>query len=244
MPPPDGDGGIACPDRDGDRGDRTGPCGGGPLAAFDADGDGAISAAELDAGLAKQQADLLAKVDANADGAVSAEELAAIADDRLAGRLEAWDTDADGAVSAAELAAHLAAKKTAILERFDANGDGSIGADEMAAPPAPDGDTGDSDTTATPESLASSAPVFVRGDATNDGAVDIADAVRILSYLFLGGAQPACLKAADANDDGNVNISDTLGVLSTLFLGQGAIAAPYPVAGTDSTPDDLTCENS
>src|ERR1041385_3518797 len=44
--------------------------------------------------------------------------------------------------------------------------------------------------------------VFVRGDSSGDGAVDLNDAVYSLAYLFQGGETPGCLEAADANDDG------------------------------------------
>ena len=53
---------------------------------------------------------------------------------------------------------------------------------------------------ASPASAASDG-AFIRGDANADGAVDIADAKSILSYLFHGARLGACGDAADANDD-------------------------------------------
>ena len=51
-------------------------------------------------------------------------------------------------------------------------------------------------------------PTFIRGDANADNAVEIADAITILTLLF--GMPPpviACLDALDVNDDGMVDIS-------------------------------------
>ncbi len=71
-----------------------------------------------------------------------------------------------------------------------------------------------------------SRPGYVRtGDANDDRRIDIADAVRILTYLFAHGNAPGCMKAADVNDDENVNIADAVTLLGYLFAG-GAIKLP------------------
>jgi hypothetical protein len=44
----------------------------------------------------------------------------------------------------------------------------------------------------------SSSP-FRRGDVNGDGSVDLADAVKVLTWLFLGDAPPDCLDAANAD---------------------------------------------
>ena len=62
------------------------------------------------------------------------------------------------------------------------------------------------------------------GEVNGDGAVNIADAISLLGYLFGGQAEPGCLKAADANDDGGVNIADAVTILGYLFGGQPLIA--------------------
>ncbi|MBI4578305.1 MAG: hypothetical protein HY718_01290, partial [Planctomycetes bacterium] len=59
---------------------------------------------------------------------------------------------------------------------------------------------------------------FRRGDSNADGAVDISDAVAVIGFLFLAGAEPTCLDAADAEDSGVVDISDAISLLSYLFL--------------------------
>lgn len=81
---------------------------------------------------------------------------------------------------------------------------------------------------------------FVRGEANQDGAFDLSDAVAILSYLFLGGSLE-CLDAGDVDDDGSVVITDAIALLTFLFLGGPAPAAPYPDAGADPTEDELGC---
>jgi hypothetical protein len=80
-----------------------------------------------------------------------------------------------------------------------------------------------------------------RGDANADAAIDIGDAVFVLSYLFANGDEPTCVRAADANDDGTVDISDPIFVLQ-YFFGRGPqIPLPYPDYGIDPTLDGLAC---
>ena len=79
---------------------------------------------------------------------------------------------------------------------------------------------------------------FIRGDSNRDEKVDIADAVRILSYLFKGGERPPCLDSSDANDDGQINIADPIAILFHLFGGGPALPAPFPQPGWDPTDDE------
>jgi hypothetical protein len=81
---------------------------------------------------------------------------------------------------------------------------------------------------------------FIRGDLDGDGAVKAADAIRILNYLFRGGALD-CLEAADANDDSSVDLSDVLRILLYLYGGRPAPPPPFPTLGYDATPDSLGC---
>ena len=84
---------------------------------------------------------------------------------------------------------------------------------------------------------------FLRADANNDGSVDIADAIKILGYLFLAG--PAdCLLAMDANDDESVDVADAISLLTNLFNGGASPPAPYPQCGDDPTPGALDCNES
>lgn len=84
--------------------------------------------------------------------------------------------------------------------------------------------------------------VFLRGDATGDGNINITDAVNILNYLFLGGGEPICQDAADSDDSGVVNLTDAVFILNWLFLGGISPPAPGPDScGADPTPDALEC---
>lgn len=85
--------------------------------------------------------------------------------------------------------------------------------------------------------------VFVRGDANRDGSVNLADALVVLTELFVSPTDEFCADAADVNDDGHVTITDAVSVLNYLFAGGTAPQAPFPGAGTDSTADELDCRN-
>ncbi len=85
---------------------------------------------------------------------------------------------------------------------------------------------------------------FIRGDSTQDGELNITDAVKILGVLFLGDRAPPCQEAMDVNDDGELNITDGIGVLGFLFLGQAAPGQPFPECGLDPEGSrDLGCES-
>ncbi len=74
------------------------------------------------------------------------------------------------------------------------------------------------------------AQTFRRGDADDNGAVQLTDAVGILNFLFAGGNEPTCLETADANDDGAVQLTDAVRVLTFLFASGPAPAPPGPEA--------------
>ena len=82
---------------------------------------------------------------------------------------------------------------------------------------------------------------FVRGEANQDAAVDISDALFLLAYLFLGGERPTCLDALDVDDSGALEITDAVRLLGLLFLGGTDPPPPYPERGKDPTADPLTC---
>ena len=63
------------------------------------------------------------------------------------------------------------------------------------------------------------ASFVMRGDATADGIINIADVVYLVSYLFLGGPDPCPMEAGDATCDGIVNIADVVYLVSYLFGG-------------------------
>jgi hypothetical protein len=85
---------------------------------------------------------------------------------------------------------------------------------------------------------------ILRGDANNDGRVNLADSIFIQAWLFQGGSAPMCMDAADVNDDGAVNMADPVYLNSFLFLGGSAPPRPYPGCGQDPTADLLPCNTS
>jgi hypothetical protein len=89
-----------------------------------------------------------------------------------------------------------------------------------------------------------SAPtLFHRGDPSDDGEIDITDAILLLAHLFRGGAAPGCLEAADADDDGGLNLTDAVFILDFLYLGGPPPPHPGPTTdpcGAGSGP--LPCE--
>lgn len=82
-------------------------------------------------------------------------------------------------------------------------------------------------------------PKFIRGDANNDGRIDIGDGIWIINDLFYGGADTVCKGAADSNNDGQRNISDAM-YLFQYQLQPGATPgnifpappAPFPACGS------------
>jgi hypothetical protein len=104
------------------------------FATLDADGDGKVTEAEIEA----HKAALFAEIDTDGNGTVSAAELVAHkeakADERKAGRsekmIERMDADKDGELSMDEM---TGAVKKSPFERLDTNGDGALSEDEMKA---------------------------------------------------------------------------------------------------------------
>ena len=80
--------------------------------------------------------------------------------------------------------------------------------------------------------------VFRRGDANDDGNVDISDPILILGCKFLGKVCPTCRDAGDANDDGLFDISDAVMLLQHLFIAPQIPGPPGPThCGPDPTED-------
>lgn len=55
------------------------------------------------------------------------------------------------------------------------------------------------------------------GDANGDGAVNVADAVYLIGYIFKSGPAPSPLEAGDTNCDGAVNIADAVYLITYIF---------------------------
>ncbi|HLU47922.1 MAG TPA: hypothetical protein VK116_07550, partial [Planctomycetota bacterium] len=88
-------------------------------------------------------------------------------------------------------------------------------------------------------------PIFLRGDADASGALNLTDAIRILTFLFVGNVEVSCLDAADSDDSGALNLTDGIFVLNYLFVGLSpAPPPPFPECGPDPTDDSTACEVS
>ena len=86
-------------------------------------------------------------------------------------------------------------------------------------------------------------PLFIRGDCSNQGSINIQDAVLMLNYLF-SSTEITCADACDADDDGFLNLVDPLFDLM-FIMGLGPMPpAPAGVCGADPSPDSLSCEIS
>lgn len=84
-------------------------------------------------------------------------------------------------------------------------------------------------------------PGFQRGDANNDGKVNLTDAIATLHFLFAGAA-PLCEDALDVDDSGAVGFSDAIFLLEFLFTPSApAPAEPFATCGDDPTADLISC---
>jgi hypothetical protein len=86
--------------------------------------------------------------------------------------------------------------------------------------------------------LAIAGAPFIRGDLDGGGAIDLADAIGILGWLFLRAGAPACAAAADANADGAADLGDALSLLFFLFLDGAPPPMPFPDCGSGSAVDE------
>ncbi|MEZ5358900.1 MAG: S8 family serine peptidase [Candidatus Zixiibacteriota bacterium] len=57
----------------------------------------------------------------------------------------------------------------------------------------------------------------IRGDANNDGTINIGDPVYLISYIFKGGEAPITIESADANFDFSINIGDAVYLVNYIF---------------------------
>lgn len=96
------------------------------MAEVDADGDGAITQAEIDAYRTAQ----VTAADASGDGAISLSEFETIfamaTRDRMVDAFQELDADGDGTVTTAEMDTRFGG----IVDRMDRNGDGALSADD------------------------------------------------------------------------------------------------------------------
>jgi hypothetical protein len=60
--------------------------------------------------------------------------------------------------------------------------------------------------------------LFIRGDANDDGKIDVSDAIYLVNYLFIDGPEPSPFQAGDANSDEVVDIADVVYLINYLFI--------------------------
>jgi dextranase len=85
-------------------------------------------------------------------------------------------------------------------------------------------------------------PAFRRGDANNDGIVDVGDALLIVNFVYRN-TPVSCEDACDADDNGTVAEADAVAIVDYLFRGVDPVC-PFPYCGRDLTTDSLPCQES
>jgi len=65
-------------------------------------------------------------------------------------------------------------------------------------------------------------PQYICGDANNDEAVNVSDAVYIINFVFVGGDPPDPYESGNVNCDLNVNVSDAVWIINYVFVGGAA----------------------
>lgn len=96
-----------------------------------------------------------------------------------------------------------------------------------------------------PEPVAGCDPLFVRGDANADGAVDVSDALFLVNWLFSTGPPGQCNRAGDVDANGAVQgLVDTLYLLGFLFNGGAPPPVPYPGCGSSTPFTGLGCSTN
>lgn len=74
---------------------------------------------------------------------------------------------------------------------------------------------------------------FEPGDSNDDGGVNIADVVFIISYIFALGPVPPCLDQADTNGSNEITIGDVTSLIAWIFA-----TGPPPICGTTGNAYD------
>ncbi len=84
-------------------------------------------------------------------------------------------------------------------------------------------------------------PTGVTADCNQDHHVDIADAIYVINYLFLGGAHPECSSQCDFHGNGTVDLADAISLLQWLMLG-GRAPKPALLSAEICDGKDNNCD--
>ncbi len=84
------------------------------------------------------------------------------------------------------------------------------------------------------ELIATVATPFKRGDCNGDSALNLADGIWLLNYLFLNGPSRECISACDTDDNDDLGILDAVLLIQHWIIGGPPPAAPYPGCGIDT----------
>jgi polyhydroxybutyrate depolymerase len=71
---------------------------------------------------------------------------------------------------------------------------------------------------------------FIRGDTNGDAALDLADVIQVLQFLFNGGPID-CIETGNSNSDGSLDLSDAIFMLLHLFSSGIPPGDPHPLCG-------------
>ena len=66
--------------------------------------------------------------------------------------------------------------------------------------------------------VATTGTPYIRGDCNGDGAIDVADVMQLINYLFIDGSPPDPLWVGDCNCDEVVDTADVIYLINYLFL--------------------------
>ena len=92
-------------------------------------------------------------------------------------------------------------------------------------------------------------PRFIRGDANQDGRVNLSDAIRLFGILLSGDRSFPCTVALDVDGSDRIDVNDVISIIWFIFLGDYPPRPPYPecssLGGFNNTRLDCaasTCE--
>jgi len=88
---------------------------------------------------------------------------------------------------------------------------------------------------------------YLRGDANDDGTVNIADPIYTINERVREGPGFNCDRAADSNGDEMVDLSDAMYTIHYRFLGGAPPPAPFGEECADearSDDDTLSCDST